>query len=209
MAIISNATTIADAGSFSVSLGSLTLIKSLRASNAGTLSFVHGASSVVLDGTYPIYMFRFVEIHPATSSVGFTVNFRDGGTAYDATKTTTSFGTYNREDGGEISLGYRSDNDLAQATGAQTLINYNTLSNDDDSSVSGDLLLFNPSSTTFVKHFMSNVNSMAIDGSNRYSVNSFTAGYNNVTAAIDGVQFAMTSGNIESGKVQLYGIKDS
>jgi hypothetical protein len=210
VAIISNAVTIADAGAFSASLGSLTLIKTITLSSAaGTVSFVHGASDVVLDDTYPIYQVEFINIHPATDGAKLTVGFRDGGTAYDATKTTTSFGTYNREDGGEISLGYRSDNYLTQATGAQTLINYNTLSNDDDSSVSGDLILFNPSSTTFVKHFMSNVNSMAIDVSNRYSVNSFTAGYNNVTAAIDGVQFAMTSGNIESGKVQLYGIKDS
>ena len=200
---------MADAGAFSVGLGAMTLIKSLRASNAGNLSFVHGASNVVLDDTYPIYMFRFVEIHPATANVGFTVGFRDGSTAYDATKTTTSFGMYNREDGGETSLGYRANTDLAQGTGVQTLVNYNTVSNDADSSISGDLLLFDPSSTTFVKHFMSNVNSMNLDGSNRYSVNSFINGYCNVTAAIDAVQFAFTSGNIESGKVQLYGIKDS
>ena len=207
MAIISNAVTIADAGAFSVSLGDMVLIKTLTASSSNTLSFVHGASSVVLDNTYPFYKFEFINMHPATSSVGFAVGFRDGGSDYDATKTTTSFGSYNREDGNEISLGYRSGNDLAQGTGDQTLINYNTVSNDDDSSVSGELLLFDPSNTTYIKHFMSNMNSMAIDGSNRYSVNSYTAGYCNVTAAIDAVQFSFTSGAIASGIIKLYGIK--
>ena len=97
MAIISNATTIADAGSFSVSLGSLTLIKSLRASNAGTLSFVHGASSVVLDGTYPIYMFKFINIHPA-SHTEFTFNTSiDSGSNYNVAKTTTTTSAYHGE----------------------------------------------------------------------------------------------------------------
>ena len=209
MAIISNATTIADAGSFSVGLGAMTLIKTITVSSSNTVSFVHGASSVVLDNTYPIYKFQFINIHPANSSVGLAVGFRDGGSNYDATKTTTSFGSYNREDGGETSLGYRTGTDLAQGTGDQTLINYNTVSNDNDSSISGDLLLFNPSSTTFVTHFMSTVNSMNLDGDNRYSVNSFIAGYCNVTAAIDAVQFSFTSGAIASGIIKLYGIKDS
>jgi len=210
VAIISNAVTMADAGAFSVGLGSKVLIKTLTASTSGTLNFVHGASGVVLDSTYPIYKFEFINMHPATNSVGFTVNFRDGGTAYDAVKTTTSFGAYHSESGSESSLNYQTATDLVQSTANQTLNFYNTVNaNEADSSISGSLTLFNPSSTVFVKHFMSNVNSMHQDGTSRYSVPSYIAGYNNVTAAIDGVQFAMTSGNIDSGKIKLYGIKDS
>jgi hypothetical protein len=210
MAIISNAVTIADAGAFSVSLGSMVHIKTLTASASATLSFVHGTADVVLDSTYPIYKFEFINIHPATNNVGFTVNFRDGGTDYDAVKTTTSFGAYHSESGLESSLGYQAGTDLAQSTANQTLNHYNTVNaNEADSSISGSLTLFNPSSTTFVKHFMSNVNSMNQESSSRYSVNSYIAGYNNVTAAIDGVQFSMSSGNIDDGKIKLYGIKDS
>jgi hypothetical protein len=210
MAIISNAVTIADAGAFSVSLGSMVHIKTLTASASATLSFVHGTADVVLDSTYPIYKFEFINMHPATNNVGFTVNFRDGGTAYDAVKTTTSFGAYHSESGSEASLGYQAGTDLAQSTANQTLNHYNTVNaNEADSSISGSLTLFNPSSTTFVKHFMSNVNSMNQESSSRYSVNSYIAGYNNVTAAIDGVQFSMSSGNIDAGKIKLYGIKDS
>jgi hypothetical protein len=210
MAIISNAVTIADAGAFSVSLGSMVHIKTLTASSSATLSFVHGTADVVLDSTYPIYKFEFINIHPATNNVGFTVNFRDGGTDYDAVKTTTSFGAYHSESGSESSLGYQAGTDLAQSTANQTLNHYNTVNaNEADSSISGSLTLFNPSSTTFVKHFMSNVNSMNQESSSRYSVNSYIAGYNNVTAAIDGVQFSMSSGNIDDGKIKLYGIKDS
>ena len=190
--------------------GALTHIKTLTASSSATLSFVHGTDGVVLDSTYPIYKFEFINMHPATNSVGFTVNFRDGGTAYDAVKTTTSFGAYHSESGSEASLNYQTATDLAQSTANQTLNFYNTVNaNEADSSISGSLTLFNPSSTTFVKHFMSNVNSMNQDGTSRYSVNSYIAGYNNVTVAIDGVQFAMTSGNIDAGKIKLYGIKDS
>ena len=92
MAIISNAVTIADAGAFSVGLGSMTLIKTITLSSAaGTVSFVHGASSVVLDGTYPLYKFVYTSVHPAEEGAIFQVGFRDGGSNYYATKTTTNF----------------------------------------------------------------------------------------------------------------------
>ena len=211
MGLISAASTIFDAGSMSAGFGgSMVFIKKLTASGSGTLSFVDGASGVVLDDTYKEYVFTFKNIHPQTDNTSPTVGFRDGGTAYDAVKTTTSFGAYHSESGSESSLNYQTATDLVQSTANQTLNFYNTVNaNEADSSISGSLTLFNPSSTVFVKHFMSNVNSMHQDGTSRYSVPSYIAGYNNVTAAIDGVQFAMTSGNIDSGKIKLYGIKDS
>ena len=205
MAILSNAVEIADAGAFSVGLGSMVLIKTLTASSSGTLSFVHGASSVVFDSTYPIYKFVFSNIHPASTSY-FQVNFRDGSTAYDAIKTSTSFGAIHAEDNSTPSLAYVAGSDLAEGTGVQRLTTGELNSGNADDSLSGHLHVFNPSSTTFVKHFISNVN---YSNNSPASENSYIAGYCNVTAAIDAVQFSMSSGNIDSGLIKLYGIKDS
>jgi hypothetical protein len=205
VAILSNAVEIADAGAFSVGLGSMVLIKTLTASSSGTLSFVHGASSVVFDSTYPIYKFVFSNIHPASTSY-FQVNFRDGSTAYDATKTSTSFGAIHAEDNSTPSLAYVAGSDLAEGTGVQRLTTGELNSGNADDSLSGHLHVFNPSSTTFVKHFISNVN---YSNNSPASENSYIAGYCNVTAAIDAVQFSMSSGNIDSGLIKLYGIKDS
>ena len=205
MAIISNAVTIADAGAFSVGLGAMTLIKSLRASNAGTLSFVHGASSVVLDGTYPIYMFRFVEIHPAELNKDFTFNMSiDSGSNYNIAKTSTVVESYHLGDGSANGLGYHGSYDLAQGTGFQSLAN--AVGNNNDDNFSGELLIYSPSSTTFVKHFMSKGSHAQGGGT---SSSHTVAGYGNTTSAVNAIQFKFTSGNIESGKVQLYGIKDS
>jgi len=208
VAIISNAVTIVDAGAFSASLGSLTLIKTITlGSAAANITFVHGASDVVLDSTYPIYKFEFINIHPATDGKSFSVNFRDGGTAYDAPKNTTRFATYHQEDDGESSgdrFGYRAGGDLANGTGIQELSN--STGNANDESSSGEMFLYSPSSTTFVKHFMARASSVH-DAS--ASQDHYVAGYCNVTAAIDGVQFTFDSGNIDSGTIKLYGIKDS
>jgi len=184
--------------------GALTLIKTLTASSSSTLSFVNGSSDVVLDNTYPIYLFKFINIHPASDGVAFYVNFRDGGSAYDATKTTTFFLSRHAEDDGSTELSYKTGQDLAQSTSSQ----YLTVDSDNnnDSSQSGEMFLFNPASTTFVKHFMSRVQGVQ---TNQHSMENFAAGYCNVTAAIDGVQFTMSSGNIDSGTIKLYGIKDS
>ena len=204
MAIISNAVTIADAGAFSASLGSMTFIKTLTASSSANLTFVHGSASVVLDSTYPIYLFKFTNIHPSGDNVTFEVNFRDGGSAYDATKTSTFFRTSHRENDTETVFGYSTGGGLAQETGTQQISG--GVGAENDESGSGELLLYNPSSTTFVKHFV--VNSQILSASPQ-SEQSFTAGYCNTTAAIDGVQFTMSSGNIDAGTIKLYGIKDS
>ena len=184
--------------------GSLVHIKTLTASSSGTLSFVHGSNGVVLDSTYPIYKFEFINIHPATDGVAFQVNFRDGGSAYDAVKTTTGFTAYHNEAGNDAALGYVTSLDLAQSTGVQQL-SQNTGA-DADQNLAGELTLYNPSSTTFVKHFIATTTE---NHSGDYFINYFVAGYNNVTAAIDGVQFSFSSGNIDAGKIKLYGIKDS
>ena len=204
MAIISNATTIADAGSFSVGIGDMIHIKTLTASSSANLTFLHGTSSVVLDSTYPIYKFVCTSIHAATDNKDLLVKFRDGGTNYDATCTTTMFSSRHAEADDDAALGYEASQDEAQQTGGVKLSV--GLGTGNDESTSGELLLFNPSSTTFVKHFVS---TFPVIHHAEYNYNWYKGGYANVTAAIDGVQFVMSSGNIDAGTIKLYGIKDS
>ena len=194
---VSNATAF---GSIS-SLGSMTFIKKLTASSSATLSFVDGSDGVVLDDTYKEYVFMFNNVHPASDSVKFQVNFRDGGSDYDASKTTTHFRSLHYEDGSTADITYLTATDLANSTGSQSIAQ--NIGNDNDQGASGYLHLFNPSSTTFVKHFISRVN---CSGNANYSQEIFAAGYCNTTTAIDGVQFTMTSGNIDAGDICLYGI---
>ena len=126
MGVISNGTTLLDAGAIDsgVATGSMTLIKTLTASSSGTLSFVHGSSSVVLDSTYPVYLFKFINIHPSADDAEFRVGFRDGGSNYDATKTTTAFECFAKESagGGSTSLGISAGADLAQSTDFQNTL---------------------------------------------------------------------------------------
>ena len=205
MAIISNAVTIADAGAFSTSLGAMTLIKTLTASSSSTLSFVHGASSVVLDSTYPVYLFKLINIHSSGDSVTMKVNFRDGGSAYDAPKTSTYFRTSHTESDSETVFGYAGGGDLANGTGEQQISG--GLGNGNDESGSGELFLFNPSSTTFVKHFFGVTQAVAATPQTEQA---FFGGYCNTTSAIDGVQFSLHGSNtMDAGTIKLYGIADS
>ena len=157
-----------------------------------------------IDSTYDTYMFKFINIHPATDNVDFQVNFRDGGSDFDATKTTTYFQTEHNEADSDTNLEYRTDKDLAQSTSYQSLLK--ELGNDNDQSCSGKLFLFSPSNTTFVKHFISEINASLYVN---YTRDTFVAGYCNVTAAIDGVDFKMSSGNIDSGVIKMYGLSKS
>ena len=196
-------------GFATINPGSMTLIKTLTASSSANLSFVDGSSSVVLDNTYPVYMFKFINMHPASDDVKLNVNFRDGGSSYDATKTTTAFSASHYENDSAYAFQYEVTKDLAQSTAVQP-VHINIFKGSvSDASVCGELILFNPSSTTFVKHFIVRAVNMGNDGSNAFSEDSFIAGYCNTTTAIDGVQFTMDSGNIDAGTIKLYGVKDS
>ena len=208
MALISNGSTIFDAGSMASGFGgSMVFIKKLTASASATLSFVDGTDGVVLDDTYKEYLFTFNNIHPASDDQTFTLNFSvDSGSNYNVTKTTTAFRAYNTEQDNESGLGYLTGADMAQGTGFVELIEDTTISNENDFSLNGYLQLFNPSSTTFVKHYMSVVNSIKQDASKDYALINYFAGYGNTTSAIDAIRFQMSSGNIDAGDICLYGI---
>ena len=205
MPFISNGTTILDNGAFQASLGSKVLIKEITASADATISFVDGTADVVLDSTYPIYEFEFINIHPATNDTAFTFQSNaSGGSGYNETMTTTRFKAGQNEAGDYTVLGYETGSDQAQGTSFQVLTQ--NVGNVSDESLSGQITIYNPSSTVFVKHFIATFNTYQ-HGNGTY--NDFTAGYFNTTSALDDFQFKMVSGNIDSGKIKLYGIKDS
>ena len=179
--------------------GSLVLIATQTASSSSTISFTSG-----IDSTYKEYIFKFINIHPADVSE-FQFNLSaDSGSNYNVTKTSTSFRPTHRENGADGGIAYGTGGDLAQGTGFQPLTQaLGDTAVDNDAGASGYLHLFNPSSTTFVKHFIAEVQHMH---NNDYSMDSFVAGYANTTSAIDAVQFKASSGNIDAGTITLYGI---
>jgi hypothetical protein len=180
----------------SVATGNMVLISSQTASNSASLSFTTGISS-----TYKEYQFWFVDIHPRTDGISFTFQAStNGGSTYATTATSTCFISYNNESGSPSAIQYGTSEDLAQSTSFQSLVN--GLGADADESCSGSISLFNPASTTYVKHFISRVQSYNYDN---YSREDYVAGYFNTTSAINAVQFKMSSGNMD-GTILMYGI---
>ena len=198
MGLISNGTTIFDNGSMASGFGgSLNFISKQTASSSASISFTSG-----IDSTYKEYIFYFVNIHPATDNTALSFQGNaSGGSGYNETITSTFFQANHSEDGSGGSLGYRTSEDQAQGTDFQQL-GYG-VGNGNDECASGYLHLFNPSSTTFVKHFISKVQ---VYHRSDFSYNMYSAGYFNTTSAIDEIQFKMSSGNIDAGDICLYGI---
>jgi len=185
------------------SLGSLTLIKKQTASSSATISFVDGSSGVVLDNTYKEYLFTFNNMHPDTDGVSFQFQANAvGGSGFNETITSSFFRAYHGEGAEGGIVAYETGSDLAQSTSFQR-ITEELIGNDNDQCMSGYLHLFNPSSTTFVKHFIADTNSYH---ASNYCVRSLLGGYFNTTSAIDEIQFKMHSGDIDSGDICLYGL---
>ncbi len=180
------------------SLGELTFISKQTASSSANISFTSG-----IDSTYKEYIFYFVNIHPGTSD--HRILFQgsiDGGSNYNVTMTTTAFRSQHYENDSTANLAYQTSADLAQGTGFQRL-GILGIGSDNDECGGGYLHLFNPSSTTFVKHYISRFSET---GAEPREVDGFGAGYFNTTSAIDAVQFKMDSGNIDSGDILLFGL---
>ena len=179
--------------------GSMVLISTQTASSSSTISFTSG-----IDSTYKEYIFKFINIH-GSADANFVFNMSvDGGSNYNVTKTTTYFNSaHSEDDSSEAQIEYRTSDDLAQSTDFQILHKSTDSGNDDCGS--GTLILFNPSNTTFTKNFLS-VNNYVSNGADGTSKNSYISGYGNTTSAVNAVQFKMSSGNIDSGVIKLYGI---
>ena len=181
----------------SISGGGLNLISTQTASSSATIDFTSG-----IDSTYKEYVFKFINIHPATDEAHLTFQAStNGGSSYGVELTSTYILVYHAEDDSETSLGYQSASDLAASTSFQRILH--GIGNDNDQSASGYLHLFEPQSTVFAKHFIAQGMS---NNAGNYIYNSFPAGIFNTTSAINAIQFKMSSGNIDSGVIKLYGI---
>lgn len=185
----------------------LFLIKNLDASGSTTRTFIDGSNSVVLDNTYKTYLFRWINLHPATDTADLTFQGSTQGASssdgdYANTITSTYFIASHKEDDSGTGLSYTGGGDQAQGTGFQQI--GRSYGSDNDQSGCGELWLFNPSSTTFVKHFIATTN-LAHYGNETH--NDFISGYFNTTSAINAIRFKFSSGNIDSGRIALYGIK--
>jgi hypothetical protein len=180
-----------------VSGSSLVLLETQTASSSGTIDFTSN-----IDSTYKEYIFKIINAHPATDNVTFKFQADTGtNTNYNQTITSTHFRAQHTENDVSTSLSYLTSSDQAQGTSDETLAN--SIGNDNDQGISGTLHIFDPSNTTFVKHFISNFQSIAhSDTSN----NEYHAGYFNTTTAITRVRFKFSSGNIDSGTFKLYGV---
>jgi hypothetical protein len=196
---INDASVASITGLAQVSAGDgITLISSQTASASASLSFTG------IDSTYRTYMFKFINMHPATDNVSFDMNMStDGGSNYNVTKTSTAFRTAHDEADSATAVSYESAQDLAQSTAYQKLFNPD-MGNGNDESTSGTLYLFNPSNTTFVKHFLSCVNYY---NTSNYTCEMFIGGYCNTTSAVNAIRFQMSSGNIDAGTIYMYGIE--
>ena len=208
MGVISNGTTLLDSGSLSSGLsGSMTLIKTLTASSSGTLSFVHGSSSVVLDGTYKEYVFKYINIHPSADWNNWFAfqGSTNGGSSYGVTVTNTAFRSYHNEAGTQTGLSYLDSYDQAQSTDFIRLCEDTSAANADEN-LSGEVKIFNPADTTFVKHYIGTSQTGTAKVGNVYPLHWFGGGYFNTTSALNAFQFKFNSGNIDSGTVKLYGV---
>ena len=177
--------------------GEWTLISTVTSDGSdATISFTSG-----LDSTYDEYCFKFIGIHPETDGEDLQFNLSiDGGSNYNVTKTSTYFHAEHNESG-TSDFGYYVSRDLAQSTAFQTL--QQTVGSDNDQSASGYMYLYQPSSTTFVKHFISQISNYKDED---YNQNTFVAGYGNTTSAVDAIQFKMSDDEIQGGSISMYGI---
>ena len=178
-----------------ITTGAITLLETQTASSSATLSFTSN-----IDSTYKEYIFKFIDIHPATDAVDLTFQADTGtNTSYNQSMTTTLFQAAHDEADSSAAVGYQAGIDQV-GTAFQRI---GKVGNGNDESCAGYLHIFEPSSSTFIKHFLSNVQNYHNEN---YSTQEFTAGYFNTATALTRVQFKMSSGNIDAGVIKLYGI---
>ena len=181
----------------SVSGGGLNLISTQTASSSSTIDFTSG-----IDSTYKEYIFKFYDLHPSANAYTRFQGTTDG-TNFNTTITSTTFAAYHDEGDSFALLEYRPNADQAQGTALQPLNYADSVGTDNDMCFVGTLHLFDPSNTTFVKHFISTCNSAS---QNPMPTNTFIAGYFNTTSAITGIRFQQNTGNIDIGTIKMYGV---
>jgi hypothetical protein len=185
---------VANITTLPVALGDMVLVSSATASGSANIEFTLG--------NYKEYQFYFVNMHGSITEKDFSFQFStDNGSTYGVTITSTMFRALHDEADTDTSLGYTVAYDLAQSTSFQVFSG--DIKADADSSMSGSLTLFNPSSSSYVKHFIGNNNAVWYAD---YSIQTFVAGYANSVSPLTNIKFQMDSGNIDSGKILMFGI---
>jgi hypothetical protein len=191
-----NDRSIKDVTSLPFGVGNLIHIQSQTASASSSVSFT-------LPSTYKEYQFYFINVHNNTDANSFDFNFStDNGSNYNVTKTSAVFLAYHVESGAFSGLGYRTDGDLAQSTAVQPLLSGSGMGSDSDQNLSGYLQVFNPSSTTYVKHFIATTSATS---DSDLVLNTFIAGYANTTSALTNIRFLPSSGNFD-GTIAMFGV---
>jgi len=184
---------VANVTTLPVALGDMVLVSSATASSSASIEFSLG--------NYKEYVFYFVNIHPSGNNVDLTMNFSiDSGSNYNVSKITTFAQAYHNEAGNDTALEYNASHDMV---GTGFAIIAKGMGNDNDQTIAGSMKLFNPSSDTFVKHFIINNSNYS---HNDYHNNFLIAGYANTTSALTNIKFQMSSGNIDAGKILMFGI---
>ena len=186
----------------SITGGDLNLISTQTASSSSTISFTSG-----IDSTYKEYIFKFINIHPSADWNNWFAfqTSTDGGSSYGVTVTNTTFRPYHNEAGSQSGLTYLDSYDQAQNTDFIRLCEDTSAANADEN-LCGILHIFNPSNTTFVKHYIGRSQTAVAKVGQVYSADWHGAGYFNTTSAIDAVQFKFNSGNIDAGTIKMYGV---
>jgi len=205
MAVISNGTTVFDAGALGsgVPTGALTHIKTLTASaDTATMVFTHGTSGVVFNNTYDSYLFKVINLHPENDGWFLNVDFSINGSDFDLEKLSNAYRAQQTESASAATVAYVTGADNANAAAVQP-ISFDS-SNDDDHAMSGELQIFAPSDTTFVKHYTSR---FIANGSSNFAADYWVSGFINTTSAITTVKFLMAGGDFDSGEISLYGVK--
>jgi len=207
MAVISGGTTLIDNGALDagVPTGSLILLSTQTASASASISFTSD-----IDSTYDSYVFKYINIHPGTdwnNWFAFQAS-TNGGSSYGVTATTTSFRPYHNEADSQTGLTFLGTPDYSQSQSTAFIrLCEDTSSANADENLSGTIQIFNPSSTTLVKHYLGRSQTGIAKVGQVYSVEWHGAGYFNTTTAINAFQFKMNSGNIDDGIIKMYGVK--
>ena len=195
---IPSGVTFANSGTATGFGGALTKISSSTFTNATSVSFTTG-----IDSTYDVYIFKLINIHNDVDGDNFAFNCSiDGGSNYNVTKTTTFFRAQHYENDGRAALEYLTNRDRAQSTAAQWLAE--SMGNAASKCLGGELYLFSPSNTTYVKHFYATT----VDRSNNdYCNNSYIGGYFNTTTAINAISFFSDGGSPAiDGTIEMWGL---
>jgi hypothetical protein len=172
---------------------------------------IHGSVSEVtitsgIDDTYSVYEFHIV-IHPETDNkiLKWQANQATGGSntsGYNQNITSTGIRAYHYESGTDSGVGYDTSIDQQNSDQALEWV-VDNIGAENHENMAAILTLYDPSSTTFVKHFtVESSTHMSGDG-NKHELH---AGYINATEAIDEIKFVMSDGDIQDGYIKMFGV---